>query len=110
MSSVKIDRYRAGRGVGTWMPGQTTKAYRVFVSHGPGDVNFRTHKLWRADNRYHGYVMVRRHESNGLELSFDALRHGAKPRSPIVIAPESVRAFILSCLDCCSPDEPEEAA
>lgn len=104
MSSIAIERYRAGGGMNAWMPGATTSAYRVSVSHGPGEVNFRTCKLWRADNRYHGYVMIRRHESGGLELSFDALRHGAKPRPPVIVAQESVRAFI------CTPDEVEEAA
>lgn len=43
--------------------------------------------------------MVRRHESGGLELSFDALRHGAKPRPPVVIAAEDVDAFITSILE-----------
>jgi hypothetical protein len=105
--SITIERYRAPGGMGAHMPGATTSAYRVTDTRGPGDVNFRMHRLWRADNRYSGIVCVRRHESGGLELSFDALRHGAKPRPPVVVAEDQVRAFVLSCLECCRPDDVE---
>lgn len=64
-----------------------------------GAVNFRMHKLWRPDNRYPGTMTVRRHESGGVELSFDALRHGAKPRPPVVVAPEHVDKLIVSLLE-----------
>ncbi len=105
--SIRIERWRTGYGMGAWQPGACTSAFRVSVSMGPSEVNFRVMNLWRPDNRYPGSVTVRRHESGGLEFSFDALRHGAKPRPPIVVAPNHVRKFILSCLECCELDEPD---
>ncbi len=60
----------------------------------------RTHRLWRPDNRYPGTMSVHRNpESGGAELSFDALRHGAKPRPPIVVDSADVDKLILSLLE-----------
>lgn len=97
--SIQIDTYRASGGMGAWTPGACTSAYRVSVHQQPGSVNFRCHRLWRPDNRYAGTMTVRRHESGGVEFSFDALRHGAKPRKPVVVDAADVDKLILSLLE-----------
>lgn len=99
MSSLKFDRWREGRWPGVTDGSHPSVAYRIQSWIRLPAVNMRTCKLWRPDNRYPGTMMVRRHESDGVELSFDAIRHGARPRPPIVVAPESVDTLILSLLE-----------
>lgn len=77
----------------------TSAVYTITDERPEGSVNFRMHKLWRPDNRYPGTMTVRRHESGGVELGFDAIRHGAKPPKPIVVAAEHVDKLILSLLE-----------
>lgn len=97
MIRIRRDRITNSNTAGTL--GTTLVKYTVIEARQIGSVNFRQIPLWRPDNRYPGYTFVRRHESGGIELSFDAIRHGAKPKPPIVIAPEHVDHFILSCLE-----------
>jgi hypothetical protein len=97
--SIEIDAFHDPGRAGAVDLSSPSAEYRVRTWIRLPNVNFRMHRLWRSDNRYPGTVSVRRHESGGLELSFDALRHGAKPRPPVIIAPDQVDPFILSCLE-----------
>jgi hypothetical protein len=83
---------------GDWATERVVR-WQVEDARGPGDVNFRYVNLWREDNRYPGTMAVRRHESGNLELSFDALRHGAQPRKPIIVTKEHAEKLVLSILE-----------
>lgn len=86
------------------MPHGPSSAYIVEGFFRVPSVNTRTGPLWRPDNRFPGEWMVRRHEEGGIEISFTALRHGAKPRKPIVVPKDQVDRFIYSCLEVAHPD------
>lgn len=97
--TVQFDKWRERNwpgAVGNYGP---SAAWRIMDYTRIPQVRDRTILLWRPDNRYPGYMFVRRHENSGVELSFDALRHGAKPRKPIIIDPAAVDKLILSLLD-----------
>jgi len=98
---IEIDEYHASTGGNFDLLGtrRAKHAYRVTVFAGPAEVNFRMHRLWRSDSRYPGTMSVRRHESGGVEFSFDASRHGAKPRPPIIVDKDDVDGLILSLLE-----------
>jgi hypothetical protein len=103
---IRFWRYKASGRRSPNLPGQTELAYKLEVSNALGNVNARTHKLWRKDSRYPGHVTVYRDpESGGAVLEFDALRHGAKePRLREVVAPEHVDKLILSLCEIRSGD------
>jgi len=98
--SLRFKRWRANGGLGSDQQG-TDRAWIIERERvDGGDVNARMCKLWRSDSRYPGFISIRRHESGGVELSFDALRHGGKePRAIEVVAPENVDKLILSLLE-----------
>lgn len=104
---IRVDTYRGRPTNATF---SRMAAWRITQWLSAGSVNFRSHRLWRKDNRYPGTVAVRRHECGGLELSFDALRHGAKPRPPVVIDPADVDPFIVSCLEVRQPQPTDNEA
>lgn len=72
--------------------------YRILSHIRVPSVLTRSGVLWRPDDRFGGDWFVRRHESGGLEISFSAIRHGARPRPPIVIPASGVDKFIVSCI------------
>lgn len=91
--SIFVDTYTSG----DFAHGMTD-AWRITSIRPGASVYNREVSLWRPDNRYPGAMFTRRHESGGLELSFDALRHGAKAKPPIIIPERNVDRFILHCL------------
>lgn len=76
----------------------STVVHTVTDVRGPGEVNFRTGRLWRGDRRYPGDWMVRRHESGGVEMTFTGSQHNSKDVVK-VIAAEHVDKLILSLLE-----------
>jgi hypothetical protein len=78
-------------------------SYLVKATFTGGSVNFRTGRLWRPDNRYPGDWSVRRHESGGIEFTFNGVTHRSKPIVK-VIDKKDVDGLILSLLECRGDD------
>jgi len=98
--SLEIEEYRAPQGgFGAAVGRVVRRAWRISDYSVAPSVNFRIHRLWRPDSRYPGTMSVRQHECGGVEFSFDALRHGGKPRPEIVVDPDDVDHLILSLLE-----------
>lgn len=75
-----------------------TFTYTVKAIMGEGAVNFRMGRLWRPDNRYPGDWALRRHESGGVEITFNGTTNRSKPIIKI-IDHQDVDKFILSLLE-----------
>lgn len=100
MKPIRIDAYKPNGVMGGGHPmNSPSAAYRVTAFYQLPNVNFRTIRLWRPDNRYAGHISVYRHESGGVVLQRDALRHGAKEPPPIIVDKDDVDGLILSLLE-----------
>lgn len=96
---LRFQRWRERHWPGV-MADYPSTAYRILSWTRIPAVNMRTVRLWNVDpRRYTGEMYINGHgRSEGVELSFAATRHGARPRPSIVIAQHGVDTLILSLL------------
>jgi hypothetical protein len=100
---IFVDKYKSGN-----IREGTTDSWRITRFMPRSSVTGSDVRLLGKGNRFPGDLILRRHESGGIELRFTGLRTNSKDRLIAVIPKQAVDSFIVILLLLRTPQENDD--